>query len=196
LANLDVLLSKVDGHPTIHKAQSDTEAAELQAKVVRASSLPQLNWVVSKSTADDSLGREQPWQTSLAVSWSAFRGGSLRASERAALQRAEAGRQITEQQRLDLEYRIRTANHDAKTFLERAELYRDLSVESERIRHAFYDQWYHLGKRTLLDVLTAENDHYGNQVSEITNRFDGYQAVFRQYAGAGILADWLSGNQQ
>ncbi|QTD31466.1 TolC family protein [Pseudomonas fluorescens] len=195
LANLDALLLKVDDHPTIHKALSDAQAADAQVKVIRASSLPALNWVVSKTTADDSLGREQPWTTSLAVTWSAFDGGSSRAGQRAALQRAEAGRQVAEQQRLDLEYRVRTANHDAKTLLERAELYRDLSVESARIRVAFYEQWYHLGKRTLLDVLTAENDHYGNQVSEVSSRFDGYQAIFRQYAGAGTLVSWLSAAQ-
>ncbi|WP_253207561.1 TolC family protein [Pseudomonas sp. BF61] len=193
LANLDHLLSLTEDHPVISQAKAQTESAESQAKVVRSSSLPQLNWVISKSTAEDSLGREQPWETHLAVTWGAFRGGSTRASERAALQRAEASRQEVEQQRLDLEYRIRTANHEAKTFLERAELYRDLTGESDGIRVAFYEQWYHLGKRTLLDVLSAESDHYGNRVSEITNRFDGYQAVLRQYAGAGALAAWLRG---
>ncbi|WP_241194399.1 TolC family protein [Pseudomonas synxantha] len=193
LANLDHLLSMTEEHPVINQAKAQTESAESQAKVVRSSSLPQLNWVISKSTAEDSLGREQPWETHLAVTWGAFRGGSTRASERAALQRAEASRQEVEQQRLDLEYRIRTANHEAKTFLERAELYRDLTVESDGIRVAFYEQWYHLGKRTLLDVLSAESDHYGNRVSEITNRFDGYQAILRQYAGAGALAGWLRG---
>lgn len=193
LANLDALLAKVEDHPTLAQSKAVAESAELQAQVVRASSLPQLNWVINKSTAQDGLGREQPWQTSLAVSWGAFRGGSTRAAERAALQRASASQQETEQQRLDLEYRIRTANHDARTLLERAELYRDLAGESDRIRQAFYEQWYHLGKRTLLDVLTAENDHYGNQVSEVTSRFDGYQAIFRQYAGAGSLMTWLAG---
>lgn len=196
LANLDHLLAMSEEHPAINQAKAQTESAELQAKVVRSSALPQLNWVVSKSTAEDSLGREQPWETHLAVTWGAFRGGSTRASERAALQRAEASRQEVEQQRLDLEYRIRTANHEARTFLERAELYKDLTVESDGIRVAFYEQWYHLGKRTLLDVLSAESDHYGNRVSEVTNRFDGYQAILRQYAGAGTLARWLRGAEQ
>jgi len=192
LANLDQLLAMTEDHPVITQAKAQTEAAQLQAKVVHASSLPQVNWVVSKSTAKDALGREQPWETHLALSWGAFRGGSARASERAALQRAEASRQEVGQQRLDLEYRIRTAHHAASAFLERADLYRELTVESEGIRKAFYQQWYHLGKRTLLDVLSAESDHYGNRVNEVTNRFDGYQAILRQYAGAGALSGWLS----
>lgn len=191
LTQLETLLDAAKNHPTIRQATAQAESADLQAEAVRASGLPQLNWVISKNTAEDSIGREQPWQTNLSVTWGAFRGGSTRAAERAALQRADASRQETEQQRLDLEFRIRTADNDARTQLERAELYRELSAESDRIRDAFFQQWHHLGKRTLLDVLTAENDHYGNQVSEISNRFDGYQSIVREYASAGTLARWL-----
>lgn len=194
-ADLDTLLSKVDDNPSIHLSKAQAHSAELDAQVVRSSSLPQLNWVVRKTTAQDGLGREQPWETTLSLTWAAFRGGSTRASERAALQRAESSRQRTEEQRLDLEYRIRTADHDARTLLGRAELYRDLTLESERIRLAFFEQWYHLGKRSLLDVLIAENDHYNNQVGEVSQRFDGYKAILRQYAGAGSLTGWLAGSQ-
>lgn len=190
-ANLDELLESAKSHPTILQAVAETESAESQAKAVRASGLPRLNWVVGKTTAEDGLGREQPWQTSLSVSWNAFSGGSTRAAERAALQRAEASRYNAEQQQRDLEFRIRAADNDAKTQLARANLYRDLKAESDAVRKDFYDQWYHLSKRTLLDVLIAENDHYGNQISEITNRFDSYNAIFREYAGAGVLTRWL-----
>lgn len=195
LPNLERLLDAAQNHPTILQAAAQAESAELEAKAVRASGLPRLNWIVSKNTAEDAIGREQPWQTNLSMSWAAFSGGSTRASERAALQRANASHHETAQQRRDLEFKIRTTDNDARTQLERAELYRNLSVESDSIREAFYLQWHHLGKRTLLDVLTAENDHYGNQVSEITNRFDGYQSILRQYASAGTLTQWLQGKE-
>lgn len=195
MTNLEQLLAGVKDHPTVLQATAQAESAELDAQAVRASGLPQLNWVISKNTAEDAIGLEQPWQTNLSVTWGVFRGGSTRAAERAALQRADASRHETEQQRQDLEFRVRTADNDARTQLERSELYRELTVESDRIREAFYQQWHHLGKRTLLDVLTAENDHYGNQLSEITNRFDGYQSILRQYAGAGVLVPWLQGKR-
>ena len=195
LAKLEPLLTAASNHPAIRQTIAQVESAELQAEAVRASGLPQLNLGISKSTATDALGREQPWQASLAMGWSVFRGGSIRASERAALQRADAGRFDIAQQRRELEFRILAADKDARTQLERAELYRELSAESDRIRDAFHQQWYHLGKRTLLDVLMAESDHHGNQVSEITNRFDAYQAIVRQYASAGMLAQWLQGSE-
>lgn len=192
-ADMDALLVAVRNHPVIEKAKAQATSADLQADAIRSSALPQLNWTVSKSTGEDSLGRESAWQTNLSMSWSAFSGGSTRAAERAARQRAEAGREETGQQVLDLDYRIRAANHDARTMIERAELYKELSVETDSVRQAFYEQWYHLGKRTLLDVLIAETDHYGNKVSEVNSRFDGYGAIVRQYASAGVLMQWLGG---
>jgi adhesin transport system outer membrane protein len=125
------------------------------------------------------------------LSWAAFRGGSNRASQRAARQRAEAGWLSAEQQVRDIEYRIRAANHDAGVLSARADLYRGLIVETNRVREAFYEQWYHLGRRTLLDVLSSESEHYNNQVAEVATRFDGYQAVIAQYATSGVLVRWL-----
>ncbi|WP_282268606.1 TolC family protein [Stenotrophomonas sp. PS02298] len=192
LPELTRLLVASQHHPTVLQARASARSADLQADAVRSALLPQVNWVVSKDAGDGSYGRESAWQTGLSLSWSAYRGGSGRSSELAARQRAQAGWMAAEQQAQDLEHRIRAANHDARSFADRADLYRGLSLESNKIRAAFYEQWYHLGRRTLLDVLSSESEHYNNQVAEISSRFDGYQAVIRQYASAGVLVGWLS----
>ncbi|WP_343553473.1 TolC family protein [Pantoea sp.] len=194
LASLDRLIASIDNHPVIRQAQAQTEAALAEAKAVKSSNLPKVNWVVSKNTAEDQFGRQQAWQTGVNVSWGLFRGGSGTAAERAALQRAESSREQVAEQKRDLDYRIRNADQDARSMLQRSDLYRNLTVESDRIRLAFFDQWYHLGKRTLLDVLSAESDYYNNRVAEVTNRFDSYSATFRGYASAGQLLPWLGGN--
>jgi adhesin transport system outer membrane protein len=191
LANEEELLSEVGEHPSIEQARAEANAADLNAEVVKASSRPQLNWVVTANNGRDVLGRREAWQTMLTLNWGAFRGGSASAAYQAANQRAAASWQRIEQQQRDLEYAVRSADQDAHTFLERADLYHNLSTETDRVRKAFFEQWYHLGRRTLLDVLIAESDYYGNRVSEITTRFDGYEAVFREYASAGALVRWL-----
>ncbi|MBB5448139.1 MULTISPECIES: TolC family protein [unclassified Paraburkholderia] len=191
--NLPQLLERVNAHPSLHQIQSEANAADLNAKVVKASGLPSVNWVVSANAGIGGTGAGQraPWQTMLTLNWAAFRGGSTQAATAAAGYRAQASWQRLDQQRRDLEYGIRTADQDAHTMLSRAEQYKRLSAETDQVRKAFFEQWYHLGKRTLLDVLLAENDHYGNSVSEVTNRFDGYAAVLREHASAGSLVDWL-----
>ena len=59
------------------------------------------------------------------------------------------------------------------------------------MRKIFYEQWYHLGRRTLLDVLIAENDHYNNQIAQVNSRYDGEAADLRIRADAAILLPWL-----
>lgn len=189
---LSWLLAESLHHPTVQQAKASARSADTQADAVRSALRPQVNWVVSKSTGEDIYGRESAWQTGLTLSWSAFRGGSGRAAEQAARQRAHAGWMGAEQQIQDLEYRIRAANQDARSLADRADLYRGLSLESDKIRSAFYEQWYHLGRRTLLDVLSSESEHYNNQIGEVSSRFDSYQAVVRQYASSGTLVRWLS----
>lgn len=190
-SQLNALLNSVDKHPTLLKAQAQSQAAFSEADALKSSSLPKINWVVSKDTGKDYYGREQAWQTGINISWGLFRGGSAKAAEQAAVQRASAMREESENQRDDLLQRVRAADQDAHSMLQRADLYRNLTRESDRIRLDFFDQWYHLGKRTLLDVLSAESDYYNNRVGEVTNRFDGYSAIFRGYASAGQLMNWL-----
>ena len=195
-ANLDWALQMAEQHPTIAKSQAETQAALSEARAVKASGLPAINWVVSKNTGKDIYGQTQAFQTGVQLSWGLFHGGSTRASEQAALLRAESARQQTQEQMNDLKQRVRAADQDAHSLKTRAELYKNLTVETDRIRLAFFDQWYHLGKRTLLDVLGAESDYYNNRVSEVSSRFDSYSAIFRGYASSGQLVRWLENKAQ
>lgn len=193
-AELQTLLAAVDTHPSLLQAEATAQAAELNAEALKAAQKPKLDWVINKTTAKDALGREQSWQTMVTMSWPLFRGGAMRAAQSAASLRAVAERQRKAQQALDLQYDIRSADESARALLARANLYRDLSKETDRVRKAFFEQWYHLGKRTLLDVLVAESDHHNHRVNEVNSRYDGYLAVLRGYSRAGHLGAWLRGD--
>ncbi len=191
-ADLDSLIAQLPFNPMILQAQAEADSIDRQADALHAAGYPKLNWVVSKSTGVDALGYRQPWQTTLSINWPLSRGGSQDAAELAARRRAMAGREAQQQTQLDLEFNVRAADHDAKELLARADSYRNLTVETDRVRRDFFEQWYHLGRRTLLDVLIAESEHYGNRANEITSRFDGYLAVFRQYSESGTLLQWIT----
>jgi adhesin transport system outer membrane protein len=147
--------------------------------------------VVSKSSQQDTYGNIQPWSTGLSVQWNAFQGGSAAAAERAAFGRAQAGEEKALAATRDLEYRLRTAAQQRDAALSRAEEYTPLIKDSDRVRKIFYEQWYHLGRRTLLDVLIAENDLYNNQIAQVNSRYDGEAADLRIRADAAILLPWL-----
>ena len=166
---------------------------DLYAKSVHASRYPQLNWVVSKTTQQDTYGNSQPWATGLSVQWNAFQGGSAAAAERAAFGRAQAGEEKAMAATRDLEYRLRTSAQQRDAALSRAEEYTPLIKDSDRVRKIFFEQWYHLGKRTLLDVLIAENDHYNNQIAQVNSRYDGEAADLRIRRRCGDLAAVAAG---
>ncbi|MDQ0086127.1 adhesin transport system outer membrane protein [Variovorax boronicumulans] len=196
IGTLETTLAAAAQHPSIAQASAEAEAARRTADAARASLLPQLNFAVSKTTQRDGLGRIQPWQAGLSVNWTAFEGGSARAAELAARQRANASEMRKDQLREDVEFQVRTAFEDANTLAQRATAYRGLVAETEQVRRLFFEQWYHLGRRSLLDVLQAENEYYINKVAMHTTQFDSYQAVLKMYASSGTLVQWLGGVDQ
>ncbi|VFS54662.1 Outer membrane protein oprM precursor [Leminorella grimontii] len=190
------VLYALNDHPQILRAKAQVQASLHSADALESSMYPNINWVVAKSNAKDSSGVEQAWYTGINVEWDLFTGGSASASQKAALQRAQASRKEFEATVLELKYRIRSMVEQRNSSFARAKDYRALSAETDRVRTMFYEQWYYLGKRSLLDVLTAENDHFNNQVAAINQQFDGYTANINILAESALLLDWLSISMQ
>lgn len=184
-------LQHIDAHPAVKASAALSSTARAQADAAWAQRLPQLSWVVGKPLESDNLGREKPWSTHLSMSWAAFDGGQARAARQASLHRSQMA---DEDQRLalqQLEYQLREAHQAAQVAVQRAQLYERLSEESAQIRQAFFEQWYQLGRRTLLDVLASETDHFSNRQIAVASRFEASAAVLRGYWRAGTLLDWL-----
>ncbi|EPW1719351.1 TolC family protein [Enterobacter hormaechei] len=186
-----VAIASLDKNPMMLNLQAKVRAAEYEAESIKAAALPQVNWVVSKSTAKDSNGNESGWYTGLNVEWEAFSGGSQRAAQMTARAKANVAQQQYEVSYRDLEYQINYQVQVRDSSFLRADDYDRLSGETDRVRQMFYQQWYHLGKRTLLDVLTAENDHFNNQLSAINNRYDGYISNVNVIASAAMMLSWM-----
>ncbi|WP_024913378.1 TolC family protein [Chania multitudinisentens] len=184
-------IASLTKNPNLLKLQAQVKAAEYEADSIKSAGLPQLNWVVSKNTAKDINGDETGWYTGLNVQWNAFSGGSQTAAQMSARARANGAQQQYEVAYRDLEYQINNLVQTRDSSFMRAEDFDRLSAETDRVRQMFYDQWYNLGKRTLLDVLTAENDHFNNQLSAINNRYDGYIANINVIASAAMLLSWI-----
>lgn len=187
-----VALAALNNHPTLLRGEAQARAADAKADSIKAAGMPQIDWVVSKSTAKNSIGEQEAWYTGLNVEWSLFSGGSERAAHQAALAQARSMREKEQTTKLELEYQVRNMIETRDSSLKRAEDYDRLSAETDKVRHMFYDQWYHLGTRTLLDVLTAETDHFNNQISAINNRYDGYVSNVSIMYNASILLNWLA----
>ncbi|WP_218468478.1 TolC family protein [Limnobaculum sp. M2-1] len=186
------ILNSLDSHPQILRAKAEIKASQHKVDAIRSSSYPSINWVVSKSSARDTNGDEQAWYTGVNLEWDLFSGGSDTASELAAVQRAQASQMQFETTVLELKYKIRSLFQLRDSAFERAKEYEMLSSETDRVRNMFYEQWYYLGKRSLVDVLTTESDHFNNQVSVINNQFEGYISNINVMSESATLLGWLN----
>lgn len=192
LVSLNTALNALPEHPTLKRNEAEVRAADAQAESIKANGLPKVNWVIQKSTAKDTNGDEDGWYTGLNVQWNAFSGGSERAARQSALAKMRTAQERQQTSRYELEYQIRNMVETRDSSLVRANSYVKLSAETDRVRDMFYRQWYHLGTRTLLDVLTAESDHFNNQLSAINNYYDGYISNVSVMYSAAILLNWLA----
>jgi adhesin transport system outer membrane protein len=189
---LDQALEQMGDQPALRQAKWEKEAALASAESVKSSRMPRLNWVVGRNTGNNMLDNKEPWSTGLAVEWQAFSGGSASAAQRAAYARADAAEQKMEATRRESEYRIRNLVEQRDLSAARVGDYKELLAESDRVRKMFYDQWYHLGKRTLLDVLIAENDYYSQQIAAADTYYSAKASDLRVRAETSGLLAWLA----
>lgn len=187
------LLSLVEDHPQVVAAQAQARSEEERGRSIDAASMPQVNWEVGKSTYESQRGMQQPWHTRLTLSWTAFDGGASKAARSTARSRSLAAEEAAEELRRQLAHQIRLADQQREASMRREERFRELGLQSAQIRQAFFEQWYHLGQRTLLDVLGADSEYFAHLSSEVSSRFDGYAAVVQGLHGAGALLPWLDG---
>jgi adhesin transport system outer membrane protein len=124
--------------------------------------------------------------------WSAFQGFSIEAAERAAIERANAAQERLEQAKIEIEYKIKNAWADYQTQSERLKTLPALALETEKVRQDFYAQWNDLGRRTLLEVLTAESEHMSVLLSITSAEVDRELALARVRFEGGELAEWIA----
>lgn len=186
-------LAQLSDVPALRQANFEKEAALENAESVKSSRFPKLNWVVGRNAGGNNMfNNDEPWSTGLAVEWTAFSGGSAAAAQRAAYARANAAEQKMEATRRESEYTIRNLAQQRDLSASRVNDYKELLVESDRVRKMFYDQWYHLGKRTLLDVLIAENEYYSHQIEAIDTYYNAKSSDLRIRAETSGLMAWLA----
>ncbi len=69
-------------------------------------------------------------------------------------------------------------------------------ADSDRLRRATIEQWRALGRRSLFDVMSAEQDHYGLRIAQVDALHDAQRSVARLWAiGPGLTA-WLEGRDE
>jgi adhesin transport system outer membrane protein len=182
-------------HPVLLAANAEQLAMNDSASAIRKSNYwPVLEVQASKMSGTDMQGYNDPGQVFATIKWNAFQGFSGVSQEKAALARADAAQDKYDQSLVDIEYKLNSAWKNYLNQHDRIESLSILSVNTEQVRNDYYMQWETLGKRSLLEVLTAESEHVSTMTSLVTSEFDEQLALVRLRFESGTLAVWLLGD--
>ena len=168
-------------NPTLGAANAEIAVAEASVRSARSLYYPRLNIEASASRNQNIAGIKGDYNSEalmLVLRWNLFRGGADRAQERAFIERRYAAIDLAANTRRDVEEKVSLALNAKATSEERLEALRDhVKYSAEAL--AAYQQQLELGRRTLLDVLNAENELFTAR----SNLAAGiYEDLLNQYA--------------
>lgn len=181
----DALKVVDDTHPQIAVQLSEIEAAKANIRFAQSGYSPTANISYGKQTSQGS--GQGDFLTQMTVNVPIFSGGQTYG----AVGSAKSGLVAVEQGLLETRLKVREQLLSAWPELLSA---RERKVRGERqIRNglklvAGYDQQFRVGRRSLLDLLTVQNDLYSYQSNTIIATFDERIAHARILAAMGRLA--------
>jgi adhesin transport system outer membrane protein len=181
-------------HPAIRSAMADAAVARAQVDEARAAQKPQVDLVLSSQTGLDANGFAAPTQLYVTAKWVAFDGFGSKNNQQALQERALAAEARAGQILQEVEFNIQSAQSNYRSLSLRAKELTALLRDTDQVRKDYYDQWRELGRRSLLDVLTAESEHLSTQVSLATAQVDQVMAAVRMRHESGGFREWLLGD--
>lgn len=196
LEKLPVSLSEAVGttrarHPKVLEAMADVDAANADAGKAKGDFYPTIGLELSGRIGDDIdafRGETNDLLGRVVMRWNIFDGGINRAKYQEMVRRASEARFRLHQTTLDAEADVRRAWNSKET---QTAVFRDLSDQSRVTDELLlsYRQQFSVGRRSLLDVLDAQNTRFNVQVRAETARFSELFAGYQVLAATNNLLD-------
>ncbi len=184
-------------HPMLVAAEADRMALNSTAEAIRTGIYwPTFDVLATRMSGVDVLGYSDPGQMYMSVKWNLFQGFAGKSQEKAAIERANAAQEKYRQMIFEIEYKLDSSWADYINQSARANSLKTLSQSTEQVRSDYFTQWETLGRRSLLEVLTAENEHLTTMVNLATSELDKQIALTRMRFESGTLATWMFGEAQ
>lgn len=180
-------------NPQIKLATADLDAANALVKGARARYMPEVALEARARTGEDVDGvenRTSDVQARVVARWNLFNGGIDAANEQEQIRRLSEARLRLQQIEREVEEAVRTS-WDKRT--QQSELYRTLVAQADSGKGvvAAYQQQFRAGRRTLLDVLSAQNTYVNTLILAEISLYAEAFATYRILAAGGNLVPAL-----
>ncbi len=197
----DVLSEAVDSEveqtlaysPTLDIFESDIEVAYAEAHQTRSTFYPQVDFQVNGRNGHDLNGvhdRDTSASALVVVNWNLYRGGADMARSREFLHRHQQSKEARAEAARQVENDVRQTWASMVSAGERARQFAAQADANTEVVKSYKDQ-FSLDRRTLLDVLDAQNELFVSRSNTINSEFLEMFAVYRLLALKGALLPTL-----
>lgn len=185
----DAVRDAMTNSPTLRILEADIDVSKAEFKAAHSSMYPQVDLEINGTLGSDVEGIEGTEERASALAvmrWNLYRGGADQARQREFMyrhaiskeRRAQAARQVEKEMR-DSWAGMIASNERAKQFLDQANA-------NEQVVNVYMDQ-FTLDRRTLLDVLDAQNELFVSRSSHVNALYTEIFGVYRVLALKGDL---------
>jgi adhesin transport system outer membrane protein len=181
------------GNPRLREAQADLDAASALARKARADTIPTLSLEGGARIGEDIdgfRGQSNDLNAGVVMRWDVFSGGIRRNTVLEQVRRESEARFRVEQFQREAEQDMRVAWNALQSQSQLTDELDKQSHVSDDVLVSYREQ-FNVGRRSLLDVLDAQNTRFNVQVRAETARFSAIIAEFKILAAANQLIETL-----
>ncbi len=189
----DEVVQTMAHSPTLDIFTSDIEVAYAEAQGTKSTFYPQLDLQLNARSGHDLngiKGRDNSASALVVVNWNLYRGGADTARAREFVYRHEQSKEARAKAARQVENDVRQTWASMVAAGERASQFSAQAEANEEVVKAYKDQ-FNLDRRTLLDVLDAQNELFVSRSNTVNAEFLEMFAVYRLLALKGQLLPTL-----
>ncbi len=181
-------------NPTLAVTKSDIKATEMDEVGAASLMYPHVDIEANDSVGDNLAGvpGNNQDRTILAVArWNLYHGGADKARMRETLYRTASAKERRKQTLLQVEKDTRDTWAGMVSAADRSKDYAEQAAANEKVVNVYLDQ-FTIGRRTLLDVLDAQNELFISRSNNLDAVYAERFAVYRILALQGRLLETLN----
>ncbi len=179
--------------PALSARDADIRTAQAEKEAAKAPYYPRFDLQLNGQTGEDQGGINDSNTSASALvvmNWNLYRGGADQARVRELTFRQQESKEIAAQNARTVEDDVRQTWARMISAGERAKEFREQSEANQKVVDAYLDQ-FNLDRRTLLDVLDAQNEFFVSRSNMISTEYLELFAMYRLLAIKGQLLPTL-----
>jgi adhesin transport system outer membrane protein len=181
------------GSPTLASVEADIGVAAAEVKQAKSTFMPQVDLQLNANHANDINGSDGDVDRArglVVMNWNLYRGGADTARMREGVYRAAQAKENRAEKGRAVEEDVRKTWAQMVAASEREREFDIQANANEKVAAAYFDQ-FNLDRRTLLDVLDAQNEFFVARSNTINSHYVRLFAVYRLLALKGQLLPTL-----